>query len=132
MYLKFSNEIEDEVSNLLSDLIRIDTTNPPGNETSAARFLAKTLEQEGLRCEILESRKYRGNIITRIRGSGEKPSLLLLSHLDVVPALPKEWSVHPFSGLVKQGFVWGRGALDCKGLVTIETMVTKLLLRNKI
>jgi len=125
------HEIEEEITTLLSDLIRINTTNPPGNETPAAKFLAKTLEEEGLKCEVLESSKGRGNIITRIKGSGEKPSLLLLSHLDVVPATPKEWSVDPFSGLVKEGYVWGRGALDCKSLVAIETMVMKLLVRNE-
>jgi len=128
---KMFHEIEEEVTTLLSNLIRINTTNPPGNETPAAKFLANTLEEEGLKCEVMESSKGRGNIITRIKGSGEKPSLLLLSHLDVVPATPKEWSVNPFSGLVKEGYVWGRGALDCKSLVAIETMVMKLLVRNK-
>jgi acetylornithine deacetylase/succinyl-diaminopimelate desuccinylase-like protein len=126
------HEIEEEVTALLSDLIRIDTTNPPGNETLAAKFLAETLEKEGLKCEVVESSEGRGNIITRIKGSGEKPSLLFLSHLDVVPATPKEWSVDPFSGSVKEGCVWGRGALDCKSLVAIETMVMKLLVRNEI
>ncbi len=125
------HEIEEEITTLLSDLIRINTTNPPGNETPAARFLAKTLEEEGLKCEVLESSKGRGNIITRIKDSREKPSLLLLSHLDVVPATPKEWSVDPFSGLVKEGYIWGRGALDCKSLVAIETMIMKLLARNE-
>lgn len=131
MCAKLFHEIEEEITTLLSDLIRINTTNPPGNETPAAKFLAKTLEEEGLKCEVLESSKGRGNIITRIKGNGEKPSLLLLSHLDVVPATPKEWSVDPFSGLVKEGYVWGRGTLDCKSLVAIETMVMKLLVRNE-
>lgn len=131
MCAKLFHEIEEEITILLSDLIRINTTNPPGNETPAAKFLAKTLEEEGLKCEVLESSKGRGNIITRIKGNGEKPSLLLLSHLDVVPATPKEWSVNPFSGLVKEGYVWGRGALDCKSLVAIETTVMKLLVRNE-
>jgi len=129
---KLLREVEDEVTALLSDLIRINTTNPPGNETSAAKFLAKALEEEGLRCEVVGSSKGRGNVITRIRGISEKPSLLLLSHLDVVPATPKEWSVDPFSGLVRDGYVWGRGALDCKSLVAIETMIMKLLVRNKV
>jgi len=128
---KLLHETEEEIATLLSDLIRINTTNPPGNETPAAKFLAKTLEEEGLKCEVLESSKGRGSIITRIRGRGEKPSLLLLSHLDVVPATPKEWSVNPFSGLVKEGYVWGRGALDCKSLVAIEAVVMKLLVRNE-
>ena len=130
MCAKLLREVEDEVTTLLSDLIRINTTNPPGNETSAAKFLAKALEEEGLKCEVVESSKGKGNVITRIKGDGEKPSLLLLSHLDVVPATPKEWSVDPFSGLVKEGCVWGRGALDCKSLVAIEALVMKLLVRD--
>lgn len=123
-------EIETEITNLLSELIQIDTSNPPGNEVEAANFLAKTLEQEGFQCELFESTPGRGNLITRLQGSGEKPNLLLLSHLDVVPANPKEWSVDPFSGLVKDGFVWGRGTRDMKGMAAMEVMVMKLLKRN--
>jgi len=132
MCAKLFHGVEDEVTTLLSDLIRINTTNPPGNETAAAKFLAKALEAEELKCEVLESSKGRGNVLTRIKGSGEKPSLLLLSHLDVVPATPKEWSLDPFSGSVKEGYVWGRGSLDCKSLVAIETLVMKLLARNEV
>ena len=123
-------EIENEVTNLLSDLIKINTTNPPGNETQAAKHLAKTLEKEGFKCELFESAPRRGSIITRLKGSGEKPSLLLLSHLDVVAANPEEWSVDPFSGAVKNGFVWGRGALDMKSMTAMEVCVMKLLKRN--
>ena len=132
MAVKLLKEVEPEVTNLLSDLIRINTTNPPGNETEAAKYLAETLEKEGLKCEILESAPGRGNVITRIRGTCEKPSLLLLSHLDVVPANPKEWSVNPFGGVVKDGFVWGRGAMDMKSMTAMEVMVMKLLKRNNV
>ena len=125
-------EVEEEVTTLLSDLIRINTTNPPGNETWVAKYLAETLEKEGFRCEVLESSPGRGNIITRIKGTSEKPSLLLLSHLDVVAANPIEWSVDPFSGLVKGGFVWGRGAMDMKSMTAMEVMVMKLLKRNNV
>ncbi|MBS7636211.1 M20/M25/M40 family metallo-hydrolase [Candidatus Bathyarchaeota archaeon] len=125
-------ETEDEITTLLSDLIRINTTNPPGNETQAAKYLAETLGKEGFKCEILESAPGRGNVITRLKGTGEKPSLLLLSHLDVVAANPKEWSVDPFSGLVKDGFVWGRGAIDMKSMTAMEVMVMKLLKRNNV
>jgi len=129
---RFLKEIEEEVTALLSDLIKINTTNPPGNETQAAKYLAKTLENEGFQCEVLESSPGRGNIITRLKGTGEKPNLLLLSHLDVVAANPKEWSVDPFSGLVKDGFVWGRGAMDMKSMTAMEVMVMKLLKRNNV
>ncbi|MCS7114580.1 MAG: ArgE/DapE family deacylase [Nitrososphaerota archaeon] len=132
MTLTLLKEVEEEVTALLSDLIRINTTNPPGNETLAAKYLAKTLEEEGFKCEILESSPGRGNVITRLKGTRGKPSLLLLSHLDVVAADPKEWSVDPFSGLVKDGFVWGRGAMDMKSMTAIEVMVMKLLKRNNV
>ncbi len=125
-------EIEKEATSLLSRLIQINTTNPPGNETAAARFLAKDLRSDGFECEIIESSRGRGNILTRFEGTMDKPSLLLLSHLDVVPADSDEWSVHPFSGVVKDGFVWGRGALDMKSLTVIEAMTIKLLKRNKV
>ena len=130
MGAKLINEVEDEVVALLSDLIRINTTNPPGNETPAAKFLAEKLGEDGLDCDVVESSEGRGSVITRIKGEGGKRSLLLLSHLDVVPATSKEWSVDPFSGIIKDGFVWGRGALDCKDLVAIEAIVMKLLVRN--
>ncbi|MEM3580884.1 MAG: M20/M25/M40 family metallo-hydrolase [Candidatus Bathyarchaeia archaeon] len=132
MKAELLTEIENEITALLSDLIRINTTNPPGNETQAAKYLAENLEKEGFKCEVLESAPGRGNVITRLKGTGEKPSLLLLSHLDVVAANPKEWSVDPFSGLVKDGFVWGRGAMDMKSMTAMEVMVMKLLKRNNV
>jgi acetylornithine deacetylase/succinyl-diaminopimelate desuccinylase-like protein len=124
-------ETREEVTALLRDLIRIDTTNPPGNEIKAAKFLAGTLEEDGFKCELFESKPSRGSLITRMKGSGEGPSLLLLSHLDVVPANPKEWSVNPFAGTTKDGFVWGRGALDMKSMTTVEVMVMKLLKKKR-
>ena len=125
-------EIEAEAISMLSHLIRIDTTNPPGNETAAASFLADDLGKEGFECEIIESSSGRGNVITRLKGVAEKPNLLLLSHLDVVPAKPEEWSVDPFGGVVKDGFVWGRGALDMKSMIVIEALTMKLLKRNNV
>ncbi|MEM2386384.1 MAG: M20/M25/M40 family metallo-hydrolase, partial [Candidatus Bathyarchaeia archaeon] len=132
MTARLLKEVEDEITALLSDLIRINTTNPPGDETRAAKYLAETLKREGFICEVFESAPGRGNIITRLKGTGEKPNLLLLSHLDVVAANPKEWSVDPFSGLVKDGFVWGRGAVDMKSMTAMEVMVMKLLKRNRV
>jgi acetylornithine deacetylase/succinyl-diaminopimelate desuccinylase-like protein len=125
-------EIDEEVTDVLGDLIRINTTNPPGNETEAAKYLANSMGKEAFKCEILESSPGRGSVIARLKGSGEKPSLLLLSHLDVVAANPKEWSVDPFAGIVKDGFVWGRGALDMKSMTAMEVMVMKLLKRNNV
>jgi len=132
MPIQLLREIEEEVTNILVDLIRIDTTNPPGNETAAANYVAQNLRHDGFKCTLREYAPGRGNVITRLPGTGEKPSLLLLSHLDVVAANPEEWSVDPFGGVVKDGFVWGRGALDMKGMTAIELMTLKLLKRNKV
>lgn len=132
MPIELMKQIKDEVTDLLSDLIRFNTTNPPGNETEAAKYLAKTLSKEGFECEIFESAQGRGSVITRLKGIDEKPSLLLLSHLDVVAADVSEWSVDPFSGEVKDGYVWGRGALDMKSMTAIEVMAMKLLKRNNV
>ena len=113
----------DELVKLLSNLLQIDTSNPPGNESNAAGFLRDWLHDRGVESEILEFEKARGNLVSRIKGSGEGPSLLLLSHTDVVPADPARWKIPPFSGAVKDGYVWGRGALDMKSMVAVETMV---------
>jgi acetylornithine deacetylase/succinyl-diaminopimelate desuccinylase-like protein len=130
MHVPLLKEVEEEITSLLGELIRIDTTNPPGNETKAAKYLAENLGKDGFKCELFESAPGRGSVITRLKGTGEKPGLLLLSHLDVVAANAKEWSVNPFGGVVKDGFVWGRGALDMKGMSAIEVMALKLLKRN--
>jgi acetylornithine deacetylase/succinyl-diaminopimelate desuccinylase-like protein len=130
MTVPLLKDIEDEVTSFLRDLIRINTTNPPGNETAAAKYVAENLHQEGFKCELFESAPKRGSVITRLKGTSEKPNLLLLSHLDVVAANAEEWNVDPFAGVVENGFVWGRGALDMKGMTAIEVMVLKLLKRN--
>jgi acetylornithine deacetylase/succinyl-diaminopimelate desuccinylase-like protein len=132
MTIKMLNEIEQEITRFLSDLIRIDTTNPPGNETAAATFIAQYLAKEGLKSEIIESLPGRGSLVSRLKGSGEKPNLLLLSHLDVVAANPIEWTIDPFAGIVKDGYVYGRGAYDMKGMTAVEVFALLLLKRNNI
>ena len=130
MQARLLRTVEEEVTRFLSGLIRIDTTNPPGNEITAAKYVADEMAKDGLNCELYESILGRGSVLTRMKGTGEKPCLLLLSHLDVVAANANEWSVDPFGGIVKDGFVWGRGALDMKGMTAIEVMAMKLLRRN--
>jgi acetylornithine deacetylase/succinyl-diaminopimelate desuccinylase-like protein len=132
MPVELLKEVEDEVTKILSDLIRIDTTNPPGNETAAAKYVAEYLRRDGFDCTVRESTPSRGNVITRLRGCGEKPSLMLLSHLDVVAANRDEWSVPPFGGVVRDGFVWGRGALDMKGMTAVEMVALRMLKRNAV
>jgi acetylornithine deacetylase/succinyl-diaminopimelate desuccinylase-like protein len=125
-------DVEREVTELLRTLIRINTTNPPGNETASANYIAQYLGKEGFKTEVIESTSGRGSVVTRLKGTGEKPSLLLLSHLDVVAANAKEWSIDPFAGEVKDGYVYGRGAYDMKSMTAIEIMVIKLLNKNHI
>ncbi len=125
-------EIEEEITRFLSGLIRINTTNPPGNETEAANYIAEFLSREDFQCDLQGPVPGRDSVTTCLNGTGEKPSLLLLSHLDVVAANSKEWSVDPFGGVVKDGFVWGRGTMDMKGMTAIELMVLILLKRNKV
>jgi len=130
--IKMFTEIEQEIAKFLSDLIQINTTNPPGNETKAAQFIADYLAKDGFKSEIIQSAPGRGNIVVRLRGTGEKPNLLLLSHLDVVAANPAEWSVEPFAGVIKDGYVYGRGAYDMKGMTSVEVLTLLLLKRNNI
>jgi acetylornithine deacetylase/succinyl-diaminopimelate desuccinylase-like protein len=132
MPIQMLNEIEQEITRFLSDLICINTTNPPGNETTAAAFIAQYLAKDGFTSEIIESSPGRGTIVSRLKGSGEKPNLLLLSHLDVVAANPAEWSVDPFAGTVKDGYVYGRGAYDMKGMTAVEVFTLLLLKRNNV
>lgn len=121
-FLIFMNKA-DELVTLLSDLLQIDTSNPPGNESDVATFLRDWLKDRGIKSKVMEYEKGRSNLVSRIKGSGEGPSLLLLSHTDVVPADPSRWKVPPFSGAIKDGYIWGRGALDMKSMVAVEAMI---------
>jgi acetylornithine deacetylase/succinyl-diaminopimelate desuccinylase-like protein len=119
-----------EVTDLLSRLIRLDTTNPPGNETAAAELLREYLEASGVECELYARVPERASLVARIRGTGDGPSLMLLSHTDVVLADPSEWSVPPFSGEVRADEVWGRGALDMKSQVAANAVAIASLARE--
>jgi acetylornithine deacetylase/succinyl-diaminopimelate desuccinylase-like protein len=123
------NEVKNEAIELLSNLIKIDTTNPPGNEKPAAELLEKYLQEFGIKTKIVESEKDRASIIAELEGEKNSKPLILLSHLDVVPANPKEWSFPPFSGEIKNGYIWGRGAIDCKGLAVVEAVALSLVKR---
>jgi acetylornithine deacetylase/succinyl-diaminopimelate desuccinylase-like protein len=119
-----------EVTDLLARLIRVDTTNPPGNETAAAELLRDYLEANGVVCELFARVPERANLVARIPGTGDGPSLLLLGHTDVVLADAGEWSVPPFSGEVRDGEIWGRGALDMKSQVAAEAVALASLARE--
>ena len=122
--------VTDEAVKHLQGLLQIDTTNPPGNERAAAEFLAEILEAEGFETKILESAPGRGNLVTRLRGDGSAPPLLLYSHTDVVPVEPEQWSYPPFGGEIHDGYVYGRGAIDMKGIVIMQLMTMLLLKRT--
>ena len=123
--------VRDEVTHHLQELIRIDTTNPPGNETAAARYIEGVLSREGLSPIFVESEPGRGNVLSTLAG-GEGEPLMLLGHTDVVAAEPERWTHPPFSGSLIDGYVWGRGALDMKNMVAAELMVFLLLKREGI
>ena len=122
--------INQEVRNLLIDLIKINTVNPPGNELEAAKYLQKVFEREGISSSIYESSPGRGNLVARIPGNGQGRPLVLLAHLDVVAANPAQWSHPPFAAEIADGFLWGRGAIDMKGMLAMETMAMLLLKRS--
>ncbi len=104
----------------LAEYLRIDTSNPPGNEAAGAEFLGDVLRQEGLTFELFETAPGRSSLLARLEGCGEGKPLLFLNHIDVVPADPQGWSFHPFSGEEADGYLWGRGALDMKGMGIME------------
>jgi acetylornithine deacetylase/succinyl-diaminopimelate desuccinylase-like protein len=109
-----AQSIDDEALSWLQQFLRVDTINPPGNEIRAVEFIGNILKAEGIPYHSAESAPGRGNIWARLEG-GDKPALILLQHTDVVPADPNYWTTDPLSGELRDGFVWGRGAMDMKG-----------------
>ncbi|MBI3783242.1 MAG: M20/M25/M40 family metallo-hydrolase [Deltaproteobacteria bacterium] len=122
--------VEKEAATFLSDYIGIDTTNPPGNEVAAAHFLAERFNAAGIAAQVFESQPGRGSVLAKLPGRGNARPIILLNHLDVVPANRAEWETPPFDGILRNGAVFGRGALDCKGVGTIEAMALLLLKRQ--
>lgn len=112
--------------------LRINTSNPPGNETAAARFFQDILNAEGIESRLLGSDPARQSIYARLVSGSSEPALVLLHHLDVVPVSAAEWSVPPFSGTRKAGYIWGRGALDIKSLGIAELSAFLTLKREKV
>jgi acetylornithine deacetylase/succinyl-diaminopimelate desuccinylase-like protein len=115
--------LTDETVKILQDLIRLNTSNPPGNESLAANFVAHILHQNGIEPTVIEMFPGRGNVVARLKGNGNAAPLLLYSHTDVVPVEREKWSVDPFGGVIKNGYVYGRGALDMKGIGAAQLAV---------
>jgi acetylornithine deacetylase/succinyl-diaminopimelate desuccinylase-like protein len=122
-------EVGEETITHLRGLLRLDTRNPPGNEVRAAEYLHTLFEAEGLSGEIVGPSMERGTFIARLKGDGSAPPLLLMSHTDVVAVEPERWTHDPFSADIADGFIYGRGALDMKQMVTMEAMTMLLLKR---
>lgn len=119
-----------EATAWLADYLKIPTVNPPGNETAGARFLQQVLAREGIESQILESSPGRGNLYARLRGTGKQRPIILLHHIDVVPVDSSAWSVPPFDGVIRDGYLYGRGALDTKGSGIIE-LATLIVLKRR-
>jgi len=119
--------LAEDTRRICQDLLRMDTTNPPGNERICAQYLARELSEVGLECELLEAEPARTNLVTRYRGSGKLPPLLLTAHTDVVEADPSQWRRPPFSGDEFEGCLWGRGAVDMRHMAAMSTAVMRRL-----
>jgi acetylornithine deacetylase/succinyl-diaminopimelate desuccinylase-like protein len=123
--------LRDEALGLARDLIRVDTSNPPGRETPAALVLKEYLEASGIACELVAKNPDRANLIARIDGTGEGPSLALLGHTDVVPADAQDWKHPPFEAHVDdEGYLWGRGAVDMKNETATRAVAMAALARS--
>lgn len=128
------NAARAEAVRILQDLIRIDTSNPPGNETKAAEYLKALLDKEGVTSEIVALDATRGNLVARLKGNGRKPPVLIMGHTDVVGVERDAWSVDidPFGGLIKDGHIYGRGAVDDKDTVAAGLVAFLLIHRQKL
>lgn len=125
-------KIGDETVDLMRGYLRVNTTNPPGGETAGTRFLAQVLDGDGITSETAESAPERGNLVARIRGDGSLGGIVLHHHIDVVYADERYWTVDPFGGLLRDGYVYGRGALDMKSTGILQLAALLAITRAKV
>jgi acetylornithine deacetylase/succinyl-diaminopimelate desuccinylase-like protein len=128
-YLVDWDAVGEETLQHLSELVKIDTSNPPGNETSAAKYVEAILAAEGIDSKLYALDPERANLVARIKGNGSKRPILIMGHTDVVGVQAERWTEEPFSGLRKDGWVYGRGTLDDKDSVAAGLMVMIMLKR---
>ena len=121
--------VKEEIVSRLQTIIRFDTVNPPGNELPLARYLETTLREEGIEPTLFEPQQNRAELIGRIRGNGQKRPVILLAHMDVVGVERQRWTVDPFAGEIRDGYLYGRGAIDDKGMLAANLMTMLLLKR---
>jgi len=126
------NQLLDEAVRHLQDYLRINTVNPPGNEMEGGKFFKEIFDAEMIPCQIFEPSPSRGNLLATLKGSGKKKPVLLLNHMDVVPVEKERWSVDPFGGIIRDGYLYGRGALDDKSMGIVEMMTLLILKREKV
>ena len=129
-----TDELERETTDLLAELVRFNTVNPPGNERAAIEFLAGYLKDAGLKTELLADDEDRPNLVADLGAAAlarrRGPTMVYLGHVDTVLADPSEWTHDPWSGDVVDGFLWGRGALDMKSQVAAEAVAAATLARG--
>jgi len=126
------DHLMDEATHHLQEYLRIDTVNPPGNEIEGVRFFKRIFDDESIPYQIFEPSPGRGNLLATLKGNGEKRPVLLLSHMDVVPVEKERWSVDPFAGIIRDGYLYGRGALDDKSMGIVEMMALLVLKWEKV
>jgi acetylornithine deacetylase/succinyl-diaminopimelate desuccinylase-like protein len=122
--------MQQDTTDVLQRLVRFNTVNPPGNEREAQEYLAGYLSGAGLEVELLGRTEPRPNLVARLPGTGDGPTLCLLSHVDTVLATPSEWRHDPWSGDIVDGELWGRGALDMKSQTAAEVVAAATLARS--
>ena len=122
----------DEAVRHLQEYLRINTVNPPGNEIEGVKFFKKIFDAESIPYQIFEPSPGRGNLLATLKGNGKKKPVLLLSHMDVVTVEKERWSVDPFEGVIRDGYLYGRGALDDKSMGIVEMMAVLILKREKV
>ncbi len=127
-----NRSLGDRTRQYLTDLVRLDTTNPPGNETKAAEYLKQVADANGIPAELLGDDPKRKNFVARLKGSGKSKPLLLMAHSDVVPADRSQWTTDPFGAEIRDGYMYGRGTLDTKSLLAAELAVMVEIKRRNI
>jgi acetylornithine deacetylase/succinyl-diaminopimelate desuccinylase-like protein len=125
-------QAQTEAAKFLGELVKLDTSNPPGNEARAAEYIKRVLAAEGISAQIYESAPGRGNLVARLKGNGKKKPLLLMGHIDVVGVERDKWTEDPFAAVVKDGYLYGRGSIDDKSMDAANLEVFLLLHRQKV
>jgi acetylornithine deacetylase/succinyl-diaminopimelate desuccinylase-like protein len=128
----FAQAAHDEALQFLTELVKLDTSNPPGNEIKAANYIRSVLDKEGISAEIFESAPGRASLVARLKGNGSKRPLLLMGHIDVVGVERAKWTIDPFAALVKDGYLYGRGSSDDKAMDAANLEVFLQLHRQKV